>query len=98
MGDGYEVLVSQSVRQFIDELDEQSARIVEENLAKLSEPFPGRGQGDKEAIEWRGESVFRIHIGRTWTAFYDIDRESEVVRVLDVMSIDRAHREYGDLG
>ena len=97
MGDEYEVLVSQEVRRLLDDLDEKSARIVRENLRKCSEPPPGVGQGDKERITWRGEDVYRLHIGRTLTAFYDVEENDEVVRVLRVMPIDDAHMEYGSL-
>lgn len=98
MGDGHEVLVAQGVWEFLDDLDEKSERIVRENLQHLTEPYPGRGQGDKEKIEWRGNEVYRLHVGRTWTAFYDVEEDEGVVKVLKVMPIDQAHREYGDLG
>lgn len=97
MGDGYEVLTADGVRNLLAELDEKSERIVRDNLEQLSEPYPGRGRGDKEQITWRGEEVFRLHIGRTWTAFYDIDDEEQIVKVLKVMPIEQAHQEYGDL-
>ena len=97
MGDGYEVLVSPEVNDLLDDLDEKSARIVRENLGKLTDPYPGEGQGDKERITWRGQEVYRLHIGRTWTAFYDIEENDEVVKVLRVMPIDDAHKEYGSL-
>lgn len=97
MSGRFEVLVAESVREFLDNLDEKSERIVRENLAKLSEPYPGQGQGDTERITWRGDEVYRLHIGRTWTAFYDIDETEDIVRVLKVMPIDDAHKQYGDL-
>lgn len=98
MGDEYESLVAQTVREFLDQLDEKSAQVVRENLQKLSRPYPGRGIGDKEKITWRGDEVYRLHVGRTWTAFYDVHEDEKVVKVLDVMPIDQAHKEYGDLG
>ena len=97
MDDEYEILVATGVHEFLDGLDEKSERIVRENLAQLSEPYPGRGQGDKEKITWKGDEVYRLHIGRTWTAFYDIDEDTQRVRVLDVLPIDEAHKQYGDL-
>lgn len=98
MGDGdYEVLVAEGVQEFLEQLDEKSGRIVRDNLHKLTEPHPGRGQGDKERITWRGDQVYRLHIGRTWTAFYDVDEAEEIVKVLDILPIDEAHKEYGDL-
>lgn len=96
MGDAYEVRVAIEVRDFLQDLDEKSKRIVKDNLAKLEEPYPGRGKGDKEKIEWQGDAVYRLHIGRSWTAFYDIDETEQVVRIREVMPIDQAHKEYGD--
>lgn len=98
MSDDYDVLVAQGVREFLDTLDGKSRRIIEDNLSQLSEPYPGRGMGDKEQITWRSNEVYRLHVGRTWTAFYEIDTEVTVVRVLKVMPIDEAHKQYGDLG
>jgi len=97
MDDEYDVLVAERVAEFLDGLDTDSERIVRNNLAKLTEPYPGRGKGDKEKITWRSRSVFRLHIGRTWTAFYDIEPDSQVVKVLEVMPIEQAHQEYGEL-
>lgn len=97
MGDEYDILVAQSVSEFLQGLDEKSERIVRENLEKLSEPYPGRGKGDKEKISWRGEMVYRLHIGRTWTAFYDIVENERTVQVLEILPIDEAHEQYGDL-
>lgn len=97
MGDEYEILVASDVHEFLDQLDEQSKQIVRENLQKLSNPYPGRGIGDKEKITWRGDEVYRLHVGRTWTAFYDIDESAGIVRVLRIMPIDQAHKEYGDI-
>lgn len=95
MGDGYDILVAQEVAAFLDELDEKSERIVRENLEQLVSPYPGEGPGDKERITWRGDEVYRLHIGRTWTAFYDILEADKEVRVLRIMPIDQAHKEYG---
>lgn len=97
MADGdYQVLVAEGVQEFLEQLDEKSERIVRDNLSKLADPYPGQGQGDKERITWRGDEVYRLHIGRTWTAFYDVDDGESVVRVLDVLPIDEAHKEYGN--
>lgn len=95
MGDVYEVHVAIDVRDFLQSLDDKSKRIIKDNLAKLEEPYPGRGQGDKEKIEWKGDEVYRLHIGRSWTAFYDIDEDEGRVLVREILPIDRAHKEYG---
>lgn len=96
MGDGYEVLVAREVREVLDQLDEKSERIVRENLGKLDEPYPGEGQGDKEKLTRPGaEPLYRLHVGRTWTAFYRVRDDEREVRVLDLMTIDEAHKRYG---
>lgn len=92
----YRVQVAPQVARFLEALDEKSHRICRENLEKLAEePHPGRGQGDKERIVVRGEEVFRLHIGRRYTAFYVILEQDRLVRVLQVLPIDQAHKQYG---
>lgn len=97
MGGEYDVLVAEDVREFIASLDEKTKRILKDNLSKLEQPYPGRGKGDKEQITWKGMSVFRLHIGRSWTAFYDIEDDEQVVKVREVLPIEDAHDEYGEL-
>lgn len=95
MGDAYEVRVALEIREFLDSLDEKSRRIITDNLAQLEQPYPGRGAGDKEKIQWQGNHVYRLHIGRTWTAFYDIVESNDLVLVRELLPIDDAHKEYG---
>lgn len=92
----YDLLVEQDVLKFIDGLDTKSERICKENLEKLTEdPYPGSGKGDKERLVVDGEQIYRLHIGRTFTAFYDIEEGSDTVRVFEVLPIDEAHKRYG---
>jgi mRNA-degrading endonuclease RelE of RelBE toxin-antitoxin system len=94
----YKVLIDREALEYVNGLPEKSQRIVKENLRKLGEnPYPGFGKGDKKKLTHRGEILYRLHIGRTFTAFYRIyDKENEV-RILKVMTIERAHKEYGRL-
>lgn len=39
--------------------------------------------------------MYRLHIGRTHTAFYKILEDEEQVRIVDILSIDDAHDQYG---
>jgi len=39
--------------------------------------------------------MYRLHIGRTHTAFYTILEEAEEVRIVDIMPIDEAYDRYG---
>ncbi|UVE51429.1 type II toxin-antitoxin system RelE/ParE family toxin [Haloferax larsenii] len=94
----YEILLAQDAREYVAALDEKSKRIVKKNLRKLEEdpfPRPGTGSGDKEKIVVDGEEIYRLHIGRTHTAFYDIIESKQEVRVVEIIDIDEAHKRYG---
>ncbi|PSP78907.1 plasmid stabilization protein [Halobacteriales archaeon QS_1_68_20] len=94
----YEVLLSEDARAYYERLDEKSRRIVRENLQALAEdpyPRPGAGAGDREAITVDGEEIYRLHVGRTHTAFYDVLEAAKQVRVVGVPPIDEAHDRYG---
>lgn len=77
----YDVRVSDDVLQSLNSLDAKSRNICIKNVKKLVNPYPGRGLGDKESIVVDGEEVYRLHIGRTHTAFYIVDEESKTVSI-----------------
>ena len=91
----YEVLLNQEAESYYQVLDDKSKRIVRDNLQKLEDdPYPGNGKGDKEKLVIEGEEVYRLHVGRTHTAFYVVMETEEQVRVIDMMTIDQAHKLY----
>lgn len=94
----YNVLLADDAREYVSALEQKSTRIVKENLRKLAEepdPRPGAGSGDREKLTVDGEEIYRLHIGRTHTAFYDVLEEQEEVRVVEIVDIDEAHKRYG---
>ncbi|UPM44852.1 type II toxin-antitoxin system RelE family toxin [Halocatena salina] len=92
----YEVLLHPDVDEFLRSLDEKSERICRDNLAYLEEnPYPGRGQGDKEGLVIDGDDRYRQHISHEYTVFYDIYEERNEVRVTEILPIDDAHKRYG---
>ena len=92
----YRVLLGDDARAYLDLLDEKSKRICKENLRKLAaNPYPGAGKGDKEKLVIGGHEQYRLHIGRTHTAFYVIDESDATVRVHEITDIDDAHKRYG---
>lgn len=92
----YDVLLSPDVVEFLDAADEKTERIVRDHLGYLAaDPYPGRGRGDKERLPIDGETRYRLHVGRTWTAFYDVYEDDGEVGVLEIGSIDEAHKRYG---
>lgn len=94
----YSVLLADQPREYIGALDEKSTRIVKENLRTLeSDPYPrpGSGSGDREKLVIDGEEFYRLHIGRTHTAFYDVLEDEGEVRIVELLDIDDAHKRYG---
>lgn len=94
----YKVLIDREALRYVNSLPDKSQRIVKQNLRTLREnPYPGAGQGDKEKLTHRGETLYRVHTGRTFTAFYRIHDKEKEVKILKVMTIEKAHKEYGKL-
>lgn len=91
----YQVVLSDEAVDFLHSLDDKSRSICKNNLQKLSSPYPGRGSGDKERLVIGGKDRYRLHIGRTYTAFYIIDEKEKIVRVVEILSIESAHKKYG---
>ena len=91
----YEIFLSDESLDFLSSLDVKSKNICKKNLEKLKSPYPGRSIGDKEKLVVAGEAVYRLHIGRTYTAFYIIDEKKKSVRILEILPIGTAHKMYG---
>ena len=89
----FDVIVDIDEIGYINSLDEKSKRIIKAHLKTLEDdPFPGKG-GDKELLNLReGVEIYRLHIGHTYTAFYEI--EGKTVFVNEVMSTEQAHKKY----
>jgi len=90
------ILIEQEPAGKINSFDEKSRRIVRAKLAALAEnPFPGI-RGDKEKLCLKdGYILYRLHIGRTWTAFYRIYEQDNLVKILEILPIEQAHKKYG---
>lgn len=94
----YTVLIEKKALEFLNILPEKRRRVVKDALKKLGDsPYPDSGSGDKEKLLHRGESLFRIHMGRSCAAFYRIYDEKREVKILKIMTIEQAHKEYGKL-
>ncbi|KAF1073296.1 type II toxin-antitoxin system RelE/ParE family toxin [Methanogenium sp. MK-MG] len=86
-------------QDFCDHLPDKSRVIVRDHLLRLADdPYPGSG-ADREQLTIRGDDrYFRLHIGRSFTAFYTIHEREGEVHVLDIMTTEQAHKKYGRLG
>jgi mRNA-degrading endonuclease RelE of RelBE toxin-antitoxin system len=89
----FEVGLDIDAAAFINRQNVKTRRIIHAHLKLLEDdPFPGKG-GDKELLNTRpGVKIYRLHIGRTFTAIYVIEEDS--VLVTEVMTIGQAHKKY----
>lgn len=95
----YEIVIRRKSAEFLNDLDDKSRRIITARLALLNEdPFPGKG-GYKELLKApkgrQEEHIYRLHIGRSFTAFYVV--LDTTVYITEVMTIEQAHKKYGTL-
>jgi len=58
---------------------------------KLEDPH---NAPDVECLHQKTQ-VYRMHIGRSYTIIFKIHKESKTVNVLDLMTIEQAHKRYG---
>jgi mRNA interferase RelE/StbE len=91
----YHLIIRKKALEFINALPSKSQKIVIDKCKTLaSDPFPGKG--DKEIIHRKGhEDIYRLHISRSYTAFYKIDKDKKMVKILDITTIEQAHKIYG---
>ena len=92
----YRVLINRDAQKYIDSLTEKSKRIIKKKLETLKDnPHPGRA--DKKKLQLPDYDLFRMHVSRSYTIFYRIYEEEKTVKVLDIMTIEEAHKRYGRL-
>jgi mRNA-degrading endonuclease RelE of RelBE toxin-antitoxin system len=93
----YQLVIRKKALEFVNSLPSKSQRVVIEKCKTLAEdPFPG--QGDKEIIiilRKGHEDIYLLHILRSYTAFYKICRDEKTVRILEITTIEQAHKQYG---
>jgi mRNA interferase RelE/StbE len=89
----FEVSIDIDAITYVNLLDHKSKQIIKTHLRTLEQdPFPGKG-GDKELLNLRrGMKIYRIHIGDTFTAYYEI--EGKTVFVNEILTIEQAHKKY----
>jgi mRNA-degrading endonuclease RelE of RelBE toxin-antitoxin system len=91
----YQLVIKKKALEFVNTLPTKSQKIVIEKCKTLADdPYPG--QGDKEIIQRKGhKDIYRLHISRSYTAFYKIYKDEKMVKILDITTIEQAHKIYG---
>ena len=89
------MVIKKKALEFVRTLPPKSQRLVVEKCKTLADdPFPGNG--DKEIIQRKNhEDIYRLHISRSYTAFYKVYKNEKMVKILDITTIEHAHKIYG---
>lgn len=83
------VLIYRKALKYLSDLPEKSQRIIRDLCHALAEdPFPGQG-GDKELLHLEFK-LYRLHIGRSFTVFYQIREEEGQISILEIVTIEKA--------
>jgi mRNA interferase RelE/StbE len=92
----FKVVIDRIALAYLSELPEKSHRLVKERCHALAEnPFPGQG-GDKELLHLEFK-LYRMHVGRSFTVFYQVCEKEKQVKILEIVTIDKAHKLYKHL-
>jgi mRNA-degrading endonuclease RelE of RelBE toxin-antitoxin system len=91
----FRLVIKKNALEFVNALPSKSQRIVREKCKTLAnDPFPG--DGDRELIQRKGhEDIYRLPISRSYTAFYKIYKDEKMDKILEITTIEQAHKIYG---
>lgn len=85
----YRLLVEREALSFVERLDGRVERLCKEALAALADdPYPGSGRGERTRVVVDGGEAFRLRVGGTCTAFYEVLEDDDAVRVLELLPSD----------
>ncbi len=87
------VVIDKKALKYLAELPEKSRRLITEKCHALADdPFPGQG-GDKELLHLE-YNIYRMHVGRSFTVFYQIAEDDKLIKILEIATIEKAHKLY----
>jgi mRNA-degrading endonuclease RelE of RelBE toxin-antitoxin system len=85
-----EVKVSRGVLKTLRKYPQDYREKIFGHISLLEDPY---GASGVECL-FAAEHIYRMHIGRSYTIIFKIVREDNTVLVLDVMTIEQAHKRY----
>ena len=89
----FKVMIDKKALEYLSALPEKSQRLIKEKCHALAEsPFPGQG-GDKELLQLEFK-LYRLHVGRSFTVFYQVREKDKQVKILEIATIGKAHKLY----
>ncbi len=86
-----EIQIERGVIKTLEKYPDKIREHIFNHLRKLEDPYSAP---DVECLHPKVQ-VYRMHIGRTYTVIFRIHKESNIVQVLDLMTIEQAHKRYG---
>jgi len=87
------VVIDRKALKYLSELPEKSRRLITEKCHALADdPFPGKA-GDKELLHL-DYNIYRMHVGRSFTVFYQIADDNKLIKILEIATIEKAHKLY----
>ena len=89
----FKVVIDRKALAYLSELSEKSQRLIKEKCNAFAvDPFPGQ-RGDKELLHLEFK-LYRLHVGRSFTVFYQICEKDKLVKILEIGTIDKGHKLY----
>jgi mRNA-degrading endonuclease RelE of RelBE toxin-antitoxin system len=89
----FTLVIESKAEKFLKKLPKKTRHIIIEKILDLKEdPFPG---GNKEKLDYpHPPAVYRLHVSRSFTVFYIIETEVNIIKIEKITTIERAHKEY----
>ena len=89
----FTLVIERKAEKSLKNLPQKTRRIIVDKILDLREdPFP---KGNKEKLIYpHPPAVYRLHVGRSFTVFYIIETDENVIKIIKIMTIERAHKEY----
>lgn len=78
--------IERQALQYINDLPKKDRRIIKQHLVQLEDPLTAKD------VEHLRDGVCRMNIAHSYTAFFVVFRDC--VRVVDVLTIEQAHKKY----
>lgn len=89
----FTLVIESKAEKFLKKLPRKTRHIIVGKILDLREdPFPN---GSKEKLDYpHPPAIYRLHISRSFTVFYIIETDVNVIKIEKIMTIERAHKEY----
>jgi len=89
----FTLVIERKAEKFLKMLPKKTRRIiVNKILCLIEDPFPS---GNKEKLNYSDPpAIYRLHIGRSFTVFYIIETNENVIKIEKILTIKGVHKEY----